>query len=227
MDAASSTASSSALCTPVAGGGACAPPGDVGVSVGASAELAARLATRRRLRSMPSEHWLRRRGHWLRARCLPNTGCAGEDTAAGEITAAWQSRGETTPGGRGSTENGRRPPADAGGRGRRLRGGETRGTTDDQGGEGQRYYDGRGKRRSIYTTVPAAAVGVYTRPCPTLPGSGFCGRGSPRREPSYTSIIPNPTTHYPYNAPLPRIVFVCSTFRVCVPEYPPLGRPSS
>ena len=96
-----------------------------------------------------------------------------------------------------------------------------------RGGEGQRYYDGRGKRRSIYTTVPAAAVGVYTRPCPTLPGSGFCGRGSPRREPSYTSIIPNPTTHYPYNAPLPRIVFVCSTFRVCVPEYPPWGRPSS
>ena len=127
----------------------------------------------------------------------------------------------------------------AGGRGRRLRGGETRGLSvvsggeklaglpTIRGGEGQRYYDGRGKRRSIYTTVPAAAVGVYTRPCPALPGSGFCGRGSPRREPSYTSIIPNPTTHYPYNAPLPRIVFVCSTFRVCVPEYPPLGRPSS
>eukprot|EP00964_Phaeocystis_antarctica_P088349 scaffold56220_cov66-Phaeocystis_antarctica.AAC.2 len=58
MDAASSTASSSALCVPVAGGGACAPPpGDVGVSVGASAVLAARLAARRRLRSMPSEHW--------------------------------------------------------------------------------------------------------------------------------------------------------------------------
>ena len=110
----------------------------------------------------------------------------------------------------------------AGGRGRRLRGGETRGLSvvsggeklaglpTIRGGEGQRYYDGRGKRRSIYTTVPAAAVGVYTRPCPTLPGSGFCGRGSPRREPSYTSIIPNPTTHYPYNVPLP--------YRVCMPS---------
>ena len=29
------------------------------------------------------------------------------------------------------------------------------------------------------------------------------------------------------NAPLPRAAFTCSTFRVRVPEYPPLGRPSS
>ena len=41
-----------------------------------------------------------------------------------------------------------------------------------RGGEGQRYYDGRGKRRSIYTTVPAAAVGVYHAPVSHPSGVG-------------------------------------------------------
>ena len=37
---------------------------------------------------------------------------------------------------------------------------------------------------------------------------------------------PIPITHLPPNAPLPCAVYVCSAFRVCVPECPPLGRPS-
>jgi len=37
---------------------------------------------------------------------------------------------------------------------------------------------------------------------------------------------PIPITHLPPNAPLPCTVYVCSASRVCVPECPPLGRPS-
>ena len=115
---------------------------------------------------------------------------------------------------------------DAGDRGRRLRGGGTRGGSGDP----------RGGRAD---DTAAAAVHADRSERPSLPPplSGhahappFRGR-SPAAAALYaashpTSLsTPTPITHNPFNAPLPRTVYVCSAFRVCVPECPPLGRPS-
>ena len=82
---------------------------------------------------------------------------------------------------------------------------------------------GHGKRRSIFTTVPAVSTrGVAVSACPALRAySDATNHISVTTSPSIA-----PHFHTPSSVRLHRTMSLCGTPRVCVPECPPLGRPS-
>ena len=82
---------------------------------------------------------------------------------------------------------------------------------------------GHGKRRSIFTTVPAVSTrGVAVSACPALRAySDATNHISFTTSPSIA-----PHFHTPSSVRLHRTMSLCGTHRVCVPECPPLGRPS-
>ena len=96
-------------------------------------------------------------------------------------------------------------------------------TADVPGSAEGASHEGTWQRRSIFTTVPAVSTrGVAVSACPALRAySDATNHISFTTSPSIA-----PHFHTPSSVRLHRTMSLCGTHRVCVPECPPLGRPS-